>query len=150
MRCLFLAALLAVCGLVQSAPGDLRTTISFRWNPTENPEQEQIERFTLYVATNLPPEPGWRWQRGLTNQQADLLPRAAWWPFWTISNAPPFNLTNATVATSLLPGWPEYPGPYFFTLTCSNWVGESPFSNAVWTPRQPAHRDRGLTISFSD
>jgi hypothetical protein len=135
MKRLFLLPLLTLALL--AAPGEVKTTIKLAWDfdPSSSPTDTGT---ALYVRTNLP--------AGMT--ATDPMPATnAFKPTMSLPDRTNWvkvvefaaGVSNCTISATNLPGWSSgYRGPYFFSVTATNYVGESDFSNVVWMQPPPA------------
>jgi len=114
---------------------DLKTNnVTIEWD--FNPPEENVQYYKLYYATNLP--------QGLTWENARVSSTLDWHPStdsgWTLLAV----VAGTTNRITLRQLWT--PAAAFFTVTASNMVGESPFSNVAWLPAPPNYRDKKLKL----
>lgn len=111
---------LIVCLAAVAAPGDLKQSITLSWTPSQT--LEDIQASNIYCKTNVVS----------TN--------------WTRIETVVGPGTNCVLQVSVLPSWGlGYRGPYYFTVTSSNFWGESVFSNVAWIPSAPS-ADKQLQV----
>lgn len=147
------AAIIAIIAMAQApallgAPGDsLRTNeVTLEWDAP--PKEEAIEAWNLYWRTSTPP--GMTLTNPAAGQPLLWTPPPAqasnntWTLFARIANppAPQAPVTNFTFAIT----WGPENTPAFFTMTKSNALGESFFSNVAWWPAAPNPRDQRLRL----
>jgi hypothetical protein len=137
-----LLVLLSIAALAIAGPGQKRTgPLTLTWDAPD--PIDQVDAYNIYVSTNLWPE--------LTLP----VPRAP----GLLAVVPPITATNVFKFFMSVPGdqlqttitntWTELGQYAFFTITASNLVAESPFSNVAWIPALPSYQNRNVTLRFS-
>jgi len=138
MKRLILLPLLAT--LCIAAPGETKTVLKLAWDYATNDTDVGT---CIYVRTNLPTGMPLTNPMPATNAfipTVTLPDRTNW--VQCAAFAP--GVTNCTLSMTNLPGWSTgYRGPYFFAATATNYVGESGFSNVVWS-KPPPSSDKGF------
>jgi hypothetical protein len=126
-----LAALVGInLGLMLATPGiSNKSALGFAWDPA--PTNDAPYGFWLYVSTNLLSP--FNYSPGVMTNQVSAVAKANFRPILYVDGG---DAVSCSCPTNLLPGWPR--GQWFFTLTVTNAVGESDFSNAAWYKGIPA------------
>ena len=122
--------------LCSSLLGAETNVVTLAWDPPK--PEDAVEGYRLYATTNLA---GVR-SDGLTDSSLRTsltnAMRLAWAPtnssIWRVVAEVPAGQLQVTITNV----WPVKRVPQFFTMTATNRIGESPFSDAVWWMTRPS------------
>jgi len=127
-RILIILCLLAT-GFVSPAWAQQRTnTLTLAWDP--NPPEENVLVYKLWVMTNIPPGVDLLSLQGSGTVINSAPPPESSKPLWTLIAEIPATEHEVTLDNE----WSAYYRMAFFTLTASNFIGESEMSNMAWIP----------------